>query len=417
MLQRVIAVLLVCHVGGFAFVSAVGDALAIRPGGASMLYRGVILGLSLIVIIGFCVGEVRFARTRYWFLLLVFWVALLARLLVDGFWNGVPLRRTVDEYLMVSIGVCLIPMIAMFASAKSDTLRFALSAAFGTCFVTACLLLWLLLTGGVVEWSLRLATETLNPISVGYVGAALVALAAVLRSAAPIDGAISRGVLQMVSLAAYPLGLLVVFSSGSRGPLLALVVAFVIRAVTATSGRLLGGVRVALALFVALALLAAGALVLSTIAADTLGLTISDRLVSVQDESSDLRLQAAIGAMAQFADSPVFGSSMMEQSTMDYPHNMFLESLIATGIFGAIVYFVLFCTVLRAAIHLIRDAQRQWLGMLCVMQLVATLTSGSLYLSDAFWTLGAATVAAASTASVGVALRVSHPPTVTGCPH
>jgi O-antigen ligase len=408
MLQRFIAVLLVCHVVGFAFVSAVGDTLAIGPGAASVLYRGVVLGLSLIVIIGFCVGEVRFARTRLWFLFLVFWAALLVRLLIDGFWNGVPLRRSVDEYLLVFTGVCLIPMIAMFASAKSDTLRSALSAAFGMCFVTACLLIWLLLTGGVVEWSLRLATETLNPISVGYVGAALVVLAAVHQSSEAINGAISRGALQIVRLAAYPLGLSVVFSSGSRGPLLALLAAFVVRAVIAASGRSLGGVRVAVVIFVAVALLAAGALVLTTIA---------DRLASVQDESSDLRLRAAIGAMAQFADSPIFGSSMMEQSTMDYPHNMFLEALIATGIFGAIAYLVLFLTVLRAAVHLIRDGQRQWLGMLCVMQLVATLTSGSLYLTDAFWTLGAATVAAASTASVGVSLHGSHRSAVAGYRH
>jgi O-antigen ligase len=417
MLQRFIAVLLVCHVVGFAFVSAVGDALAIGPGAASVLYRAVVLGLSLIVIIGFCVGEVRFANTRVWFLFLFFWAALLVRLLVDGFWNGVPLRRSVDEYLLVFTGVCLIPMIAMFASATSDTLRFALSAAFGACFVTACLLIWLLLTGGVVEWSLRLATETLNPISVGYVGAALVVLAAVHQSSKAINGAISRGALQLVRLAAYPLGLSVVFTSGSRGPLLALLTAFLARAVIAASGRSLGGVRVAVVIFVSVALLAAGALVFTTIAAEGIGPSIADRLASVQDESSDLRLRAAIGAMAQFADSPVFGSSMMEQSTMDYPHNMFLEALIATGIFGAIAYLVLFLTVLRAAVYLIRDGQRQWLGMLCVMQLVATLTSGSLYLTDTFWTLAAATVAAASTASVGVSLHGRHRSAVSGCRH
>jgi O-antigen ligase len=404
-MQRIIAVLLVCHVVGFAFVSAVGDVLAVGPGASSVAYRGLVLGLSLLVIIAFFLGQVRFASSRAWSLCLVFWAALLARLLFDGFWRAIPLPRGIDEYLLISIGVCFIPMVAMFSAATASTLRLASSAAFAACLVTSCLLIWLLLTGGIVEWSLRLATETLNPISIGYVGAALVVMAAVHSPQDAAGGVVRLGLVQIARIGAYPLGMAVVFSSGSRGPLLAMVVAFLLRAILSAGSRSLGGVRVALVMLIAAALLSLGALTLSSIADNSLGPSVAERLGSVRDESTDLRLQAAAGAVAQFADSPVFGSSMLEQSTMDYPHNMVLESLIATGIFGAIVFVFFFLMVARAAVDLIRDARTQWLGMLCVLQLVATLTSGSLYLTDAFWTLGAATVAAASTKTVGV---VSH---------
>jgi O-antigen ligase len=143
---------------------------------------------------------------------------------------------------------------------------------------------------------------------------------------------------------------------------------------------------------------AAGLVIVALLAGELLGINPFERFLSIlSDASVSYREQAIRGALLQFATSPIFGGRMLEQTTFDYPHNVLVEALMAIGVFGglALATYMTFAAV--SSLRIIRrNVSCQWLGMCCLMQLFAGVTSGSLYLSDSFWALSAAAIAMSS---------------------
>lgn len=62
------------------------------------------------------------------------------------------------------------------------------------------------------------------------------------------------------------------------------------------------------------------------------------------NDYSDVRLQLWITSWDQFVDNPLFGNSLENNIYNAYPHNLFIETLITTGIFGisCIIGFLLY---------------------------------------------------------------------------
>src|SRR5205807_9266535 len=80
-----------------------------------------------------------------------------------------------------------------------------------------------------------------------------------------------------------------------------------------------------------------------------------------------------------------------------YPHNVVVESFMATGVFGGIAFTLLLsATCFQAWRLLIYNPARAWLGVLFFHALVASLFSGALYLSYQLWYLIGAVVATSS---------------------
>ncbi len=395
--QFPLAVLLACQVGGFACVSAVSEVIGAVGQSTSVIYRASVLAMSLLLVMRLLSGSVRVASSGVGLALAVLWAAMLARLVFDLGILGVQAPRAAGEYLLITVGACLIPMLAMFAAPRARTLEKAWVFSTVLCALASLAVAWLLLSGGVREWALRLATDVLNPITIGYLGASLVVLAVSAPPRLRVVSRVWRVCSPIVRVTLGTVGLLVAVASGSRGPMLALVLAFLVLGAMSSRRTTSVWLRRTVGLVTAAAAVVAGLWAMLALG-QRVGAGVLERFLWLgADDSTDYRQQAIRGALRQFGENPLVGSSILERITMDYPHNLFVESLMATGLLGGIPLVIFLCYVAHSALVLIRDRpEARWLGMLCLMQLVASMTSGSLFLSDTFWTISVATLSAAS---------------------
>jgi O-antigen ligase len=301
--------------------------------------------------------------------------------------------------------------VAMFESPSRATLVFAWGLCLAAVSVTSLGLLWMLGSGAItVIWDSRVSTEVLNPISVGYLGASVVVLCLARPFRWPGEGRLPGAWRGLVFLLLGLGGAVLAVASGSRGPLLALVLVVAAWLVMSPVQRSRRGWRIAAR--VAFAVLAiAGVTAAAVLVVEILGINPFERFIwLLEDDSVGYRRQALAGSMAQFAMHPWFGDALIERSTLDYPHNIYVESLMSVGLVGTLGLVVFTATAVLAALRLLRrDVDAAWLGMLCLLQVFGSLTSGALYLSDAFWALGAASIAAGSTQPFFVRARRERP--------
>lgn len=295
-------------------------------------------------------------------------LVVLALYLVRLVWDFGADRPGVERSLSMYIAVVLVPTGAALLAARhwSDELAarslFALAA-----LVSAAVLLlnYLGLEGDrdLTEATGRLSFDTLNPITIGHVGVSGALAAIVLATKRPT---LMRSFGLLGGAAA---SLAAVAESGSKGPLLALVLAVAL--LTAT-----GHVRPwlpVLAMVVAALILPFG----------EAGLT--ERIAHVSDDpSTAIRFQLLADTLRQISFAPLVGSAYVELQSGDYPHNILVEALMALGIpmgalFGALIAWVVWRLLVT------RAANTPLLAAVFCQYLVGALLSGSLFASVSFW--------------------------------
>jgi len=93
-------------------------------------------------------------------------------------------------------------------------------------------------------------------------------------------------------------------------------------------------------------------------------------------------------AWQDFLSSPLIGTSYVVSFENSSPHNIVLESLMATGILGSSFLFIALWRALRGIIRLLRGlrgTEGTCLALLAVVQLAMGLTSGSISQSPGLW--------------------------------
>lgn len=94
-------------------------------------------------------------------------------------------------------------------------------------------------------------------------------------------------------------------------------------------------------------------------------------------------------AWNQFLESPIIGDQFIERHNNFYPHNIYLEVFMATGILGGLFFFYPILGIFW--IFFIRGKEERKrnliLFVLLLFQLLAALTSGALFASVSFWIL------------------------------
>lgn len=110
------------------------------------------------------------------------------------------------------------------------------------------------------------------------------------------------------------------------------------------------------------------------------------------DVSTTERLLSFNGAVEQFKESPLLGDFLEEKITQQYPHNPILESFMAIGIFGGMLFLLVYLTGLYCGIQLFKHPASRWLGFFFVQIFVVYNVSGSLAFSYDYWYLYALAV-------------------------
>jgi hypothetical protein len=348
-------------------------------------FRAVTLGISLYFIFRAFTGS----RSVYrGFLLPVYiaWMAFYAVRLIAYSQERTSTLHGQYEYLIMGIGMCLLPGLGFLHVWHTHRLRVALHTVAFVGATAGWLYCWIyaaaIFSGGYGRLKGGQFVGdyvTVNPLQLGYMGSGLVVLAfALLRSN-------FRGLLKWFAL---PLviapGVLLISFSGSRGPVIALLGCFVIYIfANLKQGGLL---RVMVATSLGACFLTAG--IWFMIATDS---ALFIRFINTfygLTEGGDAMSRFELYEMAwqQFLNGPVFGDFVELRGAYIYPHNFFLEALISTGIVGFILFSTLVLGTCILAFRLMRQYSKYgWVSLLYFHYFIYSMVSSALYSNTYFW--------------------------------
>lgn len=320
--------------------------------------RIIVFFIALYVIAG-TYRDGRWLRKNYW--VMAFALLYLARLLYDWLIAGIP---KVEEALTFYLVACLVPCLAsgMAGIIALGEKRAAWQLALVGGSVCGLALLMSALGLGAARqydpWATggRLSFEALNPITLGHIGAStLIALLSITRSRMP-----RANFLVLIGLAAIAVSTML--AAGSRGPIISLACAgLVYAALTARLGWIL------------LIIVGVGALALfgeNSLIARFEG--------TATDESALIRLAIQGNAILQFLGSPILGSAYAELQSLEYPHNLIIETAMAMGLVGLMLLFVVLFRTARIAWRSLKDG-RTLMPLLFVQAFIGAQFSGSIW--------------------------------------
>jgi len=106
-----------------------------------------------------------------------------------------------------------------------------------------------------------------------------------------------------------------------------------------------------------------------------------------QSSSLDQRPLLFKSAWEQFLSYPILGDQYLSRYANYYPHNIFLEVLMALGIIGGIIFILIIFFAVRKASVILRNYNEDiFIPFLLLITLVlAGMTSGSLFTGVGLW--------------------------------
>lgn len=348
-------------------------------------YRAVTLGISLYFIFRAFTGT----RSVYrGFLLPVYiaWMVLYAVRLIVYSQERTSTLHGQYEYLIMGVGMCLLPGLGFLHVWNSRRLEVALhtiaivgtSAGWLYCWIYAGAIFsgnFGRLLGGQFVGDY----VTVNPLQLGYMGSGLaVAAFGLLRS--KFLGLIKFAIIPLV---AAPCILLISFS-GSRGPVVALFGCSIIYILANLKWGNLS--RVMMVTF--LGICSTGvAIWVAIITGSSMFLRFVNTYYGLSEGGNAMsRFELYEMAWQQFLDGPVFGDFVELRGAYIYPHNFFLEALISTGIVGFILFSTLALGTCILAIRLMRNYPKYgWVSLLYFHYFIYSMVSSALYSNTYFW--------------------------------
>jgi O-antigen ligase len=379
-----LALLYALSLVGFPLASTLPTLLGVGSQVVSVPFRFLVLALTGASVYLWFLNRTRLCGGAAVYLALALWLLLLGRVFLDTVFDPLPGEpgMQVSQYILLSVGACFLPAIVFLQIPTVATLDLArrLTEALGALAMVSLLYLGLrgFFDGSVFR---RLSTEVLNPISVGHLGVTVFAVTLAGLST-------SKGMARVLRYALVVLSLVVVVASVSRGPILAAMIVALLHVVV---GQLRRGLSVA-GLLARIALIA-GAVGLFAFAIYYLEanarVQVTARFAEVfADASSQERLQLFGGAWQQFTEQPLLGQAYVELQLMTYPHNLVIETLMATGVVGlGLLLLVLLGAVIAGVRVLAEPPTIAWPALLVVQYLVALLFSGSILLESRMWAM------------------------------
>ncbi|MGO4891634.1 O-antigen ligase family protein [Flavobacterium sp. W21_SRS_FM6] len=265
-------------------------------------------------------------------LFIFFWCIYTTRLIYDSMFQSNLLgENTIISYITMGYLFVFIPALSLIRSYNETDLKYLFQMSFYILFfgvlLTLCISAFQILSGSW-QGGQRLSLERLNPISLGRYSAVLFFLALGLMQLQSKN--------KILMLCGIFIGISGVLLSGSRGALVGtlfiLCINFLLQVNFKNLLFITGLLPIALML---------GVFLLSILVPDIDVVENYLRMGGKSDESAQIRYQLYQGAFEQFSNNPIFGDLIIERSFKYYPHNQFLEILMATGVFGFSIFVIL----------------------------------------------------------------------------
>jgi O-antigen ligase len=359
-----VAALYAISVSGYPVIGALTDLLGLPPQTLTIPFRASVFLLAVVIAALFSATA---WSSRMIALMYCFCGLYLLRLLIDDFGNSL---AGADIAWKFFAGVSLMPMIALSTSARhwDDGVVSLLH----TVLAMASLLLVLYMgfvygfeRGVLTEETGRLSSESVNPITVGYLSASLM------------------------------FSMLCVYLASDKKPLWLLflsmlIVLLSIHGITQAASKGPTVAVLAVMLFFYFKGQVSGWLVLASIAVGSVYAVVAEMPIAVrigsiqEDASTQDRLEMILDTLDQISASPWFGSAFVELNSGFYPHNQFLEAAMALGIPLGISYLSL-CAYAGYLVVRTKIGDNLFLSSCYISALVNSVFSGSIWGNAALW--------------------------------
>jgi len=317
--------------------------------------------------------------------LAIFWIFFLIRMANDTFYYGHVLTFEPYSYWVWGVGGCFIPLLGIskmqfYDGIGEEIFRWTFYLTMAAAILTIPNIgTSLQLEGGELQETGRGLIQGLNPISLGHLGVQLLVMGVWYLFLRP-DWRLS------LSNVRYVIGMIVgtylALVANSRGPL----VAFVFVALFAFAASRLRS------RYVLLGLLFLGAVAFVPIInlVDALsGTAIYARLFEqsqFEEVNTIARIELYNSAWSLFLDHPLLGAGLEDPTFGGYPHNVFIEAFMATGIFGGVAFAVGVLAAVYAAFQIMREAPLYaWIALIALQQLISAQLSGTLVQTTTMW--------------------------------
>lgn len=317
---------------------------------------------------------------------LFFWLIYFLRILHETLFNEDLLSQPPYYYWLWGAGSSFLPFLAVSISLPNDQIiekirqsLYHFYLASGIFSILAGSTSAINQTTNILEETGRLRLDSIDPISLGHLGATLSTLSIWSILNIQNSNSAKKYLYLIVGLLT---GLYLLLSSNSRGPLLSFGACLLFITIF-SSGR---------KKIFSMLLLTAGVTGLPFITQfleENFNIMTYSRLfnqMQSEDASTLARIQMHQNALDGIASNPLFGYGLEEYIGKFHPHNIFLESFIATGLFVGI-FFILICTYLLYISIKLYNNQRMagWCSLLFIQYLIGAQFSGSLVNSSYFW--------------------------------
>ncbi len=385
----VLVALLACGYPIVAFVTTMAGVLS-TP--VTIGYRFVMLLLSLLIIL-IPIFKNSFYFDKYFSFLLIFWFIFGCRLIWDISIFDIPRDKLHTPFYIYSyaFGNCFLPMLAVAVLPKKVDLKFIANLIYGLLIVQSILVatyligenglsIKVMLQRQAIE-GLKGKTNVINPITISKIGGSLF-----LFSSAMLLCIKQNFRVRLLHFLSIILGLYLLVGGSSRGPFIFTFICLLFILFYYFSNTDFGGkIKLLTILFTVICGLF---IYFNSIGLQYKDIGVLDRIErTTKQKKTDIREKMWKNAFDQFKSNPILGNSYREEHYYFYPHNVFLESLMATGIIGSIFFFL--ATIVNF-IYLFLFLRRKeiYKFIICVFGIFVFLgytTSGSLYESTDLW--------------------------------
>lgn len=359
--------------------------------------------LYLFIAVYLFIGGILRAESRYisytgiW--IIAFWILYSIRLIYDREYIGIKFGASSLKFYSIAFGSCLFTALAIILNTRYVKLQVA-KRIFYVTILLACISI--ILTILKVYGSLNLAViasraafyievegeeiAVLNPITISFSGEllAIFSLASILLFK-------NTRIANFFYTISFFLGLFVLILGASRGPLfvavilltfLFLIYFWYVRKTQMFFLKLFTTPLVLLLLFIQF--------VLPNVAWKDIEIVNRLLLFAEGQSTGDKEVRNYLweSAWQQFLEHPILGDQFLERTYSHYPHNIYLESLMATGIIGGTIFLSLIVYLLVLVLRHVLNRQKVVIfSLLLLSTLLANLTSGSLFGNISLWVL------------------------------
>ena len=385
------AVILSLSLTGYTVLSGIFEFLGINQTPAVIVMRTFILLTSLFILANSLLVKKKFKNITLAKLLLSFWLLYLVKIAIVTLLEPESLHRPVSDFWIWGAGVCMFPMLAVTCQEKAVTFKLVFKYVYVLTYVSALLALILgktQINNGTETYDIgRLNTNSMNPITIGHLGATL----GLLSLWGIVVGYNNEGknLWTIINsrfnyiIGAF-LGLILMLMAASRGPILSFSLAVIFYLMANNLSRF---IKVAPIIVIAILILYPVGYYLES----SFGYNAISRmegLLSFSGDTISSRDLSFFGALNQFIENPIFGDTIEERTSGFYPHNITLEAFMATGIIGGLIVLSVYTNVFYYAVKSFKyNRPHTWILILLLHRLFAAQTSGALYSSGEFWVL------------------------------